>query len=242
MGFAMKGTVSACLVIFSCGSALGADLLRKGPTVISGPTPLSSAPASSWSGFYLGANAGGGMSYVSTQTLAEIVDQRFVATKLNMDRSGAMGGLQAGFALQSGAVVYGLEGDIGFGALRGSLNVATADRSASVNMKSSITSLGTLRGRVGYAFDNILLYGTGGFATIYHEGKAVSTTAAGVITAGAIKEWVPGWTLGVGSEYALSGNVSLKLEYLYARMSNKVLTQSVTHSLNLLRAGVNYRF
>ena len=242
MGFAMKGTVSACLIILSCGSALGADLLRKGPAIISGPSPLSSAPASNWSGFYLGANAGGGMSYVGTQTLAEIVDQRFVATKLNMDRKGAMGGLQAGFALQSGAIVYGLEGDIGFGALRGTLNVTASDGSASVNMKSSITSLGTVRGRVGYAFDNILLYGTGGFATVYHEGKAVATTATGVVTAGALREWVPGWTLGVGSEYAISSNVSLKLEYLYARMSNKVLTQSVTHSLNLLRAGVNYRF
>jgi len=238
----MKGTVSACLVILSCGSALGADLLRKGPSIITGPSALSSVPASNWSGFYLGANAGGGMSYVGTQTLAEIVDQRLVATKLNMDRTGAMGGLQAGFALQSGAIVYGLEGDIGFGALRGSLNVATSDRSASAHMKSSITSLGTVRGRVGYAFDNILLYGTGGFATVYHEGKAVGTTTAGVNTAGALREWVPGWTLGVGSEYALTSNVSLKLEYLNARMSNKVLTQSVTHSLNLLRAGVNYRF
>ena len=238
----MKGTISACLVMLSCGSALGADLLRKSPAIISGPSPLSSVPASNWSGFYLGANAGGGMSSVGTQTLAEIVNQGLVATKLNMDRSGAMGGLQAGYALQSGAIVYGLEGDIGFGALRGSLNVSTLNGAASATLKSSVTALGTMRGRVGYAFDTVLLYGTGGFATIYHEGKAVGMTAAGVNAAGALREWVPGWTLGVGSEYALSNNVSLKLEYLYARMSNRVLTQSVTHSLNLLRAGVNYRF
>ena len=242
MGIAMKGTVSACLVILSCGSALGADLLRKGPAIITGPSALSSEPASNWSGFYLGANASGGMSYVGSQTLAEIADQRLVSTKLDIDRKGAMGGLQAGFALQSGAIVYGIEGDIGFGALRGSLNVATPDGSTTAHLKSSITSLGTVRGRVGYAFDNILLYGTGGFASIYHEGKAVGMTTAGVNTAGALREWVPGWTLGVGSEYAVSSNVSLKLEYLYARMTNTVLTQSVTHSLNLLRAGVNYRF
>ena len=238
----MKGTVSVCLVMLSCGSALSADLLRKGPQIIPGPTPLTSAPASTWSGFYVGANAGGGVSSVGSQTLAEVVDKSFVATKLSIDRAGAMGGLQAGFALQSGAIVYGLEGDIGFGALRGTLDVATAERSGSVKMKSSLTSLGTLRGRVGYAFDNMLIYGTGGFATAYHEGKALATKADGTRTVGALREWVPGWTLGVGGEYALTGNVSLKMEYLYARLTNEVLTQSVTHSLNLVRAGVNYRF
>ena len=242
----MKRTVTACILILSCGSALGADLLRKGPQIIPAPTPLSSAPVSTWSGFYVGANAGAGRASVGTQTLAEIVDPQFVATKLYIDRSGAMAGLQVGYALQSGALVYGLELDLGFGSLRGSRDLSSpaAPATASINstLKSTITSLGTVRGRVGYAFDNFLLYGTGGFAMAYHEGKAVATNAAGVTRAGALREWVPGWTLGVGGEYALSTNVSVKMEYLYARLSNTVLTQSVTHSMNMLRAGVNYRF
>ena len=150
--------------------------------------------------------------------------------------------LQAGFALQSGAIVYGLEGDIGFGALRGTLNVTASDRSDSVNMKSSITSLGTVRGRVGYAFDDLLIYGTGGFATGYHEAKATVVSTDGTVRVGRLTEWTPGWTLGLGGEYAVMPNVSVKLEYLYAQLNNTILGQSVTHKLNLLRAGVNYRF
>ena len=242
----MKVTVAASLLILSCGSALGANLPREGPQIIPAPTPLSSAPVSTWGGFYVGANAGAGRASVGAQTMAEMVDQQFVATKLNIDRSGAMAGLQVGYALQSGALVYGLELDLGFGSLRGSRDVSAlvAPATATINgtLKSAITSLGTVRGRVGYAFDNFLLYGTGGFAMAYHEGKAVATNAAGVTTAGVLREWVPGWTLGVGGEYALSTNVSVKTEYLYARLSNTVLTQSVTHSMNMLRAGVNYRF
>ena len=252
----MKGTVSACLVILSCGSALGADLLRKGPAIITGPSALSSEPASNWSGFYLGANASGGMSYVGSQTLAEIADQRLVSTKLDIDRKGAMGGLQAGFALQSGAIVYGIEGDIGFGALRGSLNVATPDGSTTAHLKSSITSLGTVRGRVGYAFDNVLVYGTGGYATAHHDGKGWLSTSGVPVVAGAaltpaagtplgsasVHEWVHGWTLGAGAEYAFTRNVGLKVEYLYAQLNNRIAGQSVSHSLNLVRTGVNYRF
>lgn len=238
----MKYAIVASVLALSSGSTFGADLLRQTPKVLSGPTLLSSEPVSAWSGFYLGAHAGGALGAVSASALGEIVDQTFASSQVKLDRSGPMGGLQAGFALQSGAIVYGLETDIGFGAIRGSLNAASSDGATQAHLQSKLSMLSTLRGRVGYAFDNVLLYGTGGFATAYHEGKAVAVTSAGASGTGALTEWVPGWILGLGGEYALTGNVSLKMEYLYAQLNSKILGQSATHKINLLRAGVNYRF
>ncbi len=238
----MKRIVFSYLLALSGGSAMGADLLRSNPPVIRAPTPLSSAPASSWSGFYLGVHGGGGMGDVTTSAVSELASQSLIASARKIDRSGPIGGVQAGFALQSGSLVYGLEGDLGFGALRGRIDVQAQDGSASGRLESTLSMLGTVRGRVGYAFDDLLLYGTGGFATGYHEAKATEVSTAGTARVARLTEWTPGWTLGLGGEYAVMPNVSLKLEYLYAQLNNRVLGQSVTHKLNLLRAGVNYRF
>ena len=238
----MKRILLSCLLAFSAGSAMGADLLRPNPQVIRAPTPLSSAPASSWSGFYLGVHGGGSIGEVTTTALSELASQSLIASARKIDRSGPMGGVQAGFALQSGSLVYGLEGDLGFGSLRGRMDVRTQDASSSGRLESAITTLGTVRGRVGYAFDDLLIYGTGGFATGYHEAKATVVSTDGTVRVGRLTEWTPGWTLGLGGEYAVMPNVSVKLEYLYAQLNNTILGQSVTHKLNLLRAGVNYRF
>ena len=238
----MTKIVSAGLLVLSCGSALGADLIQGGAHIIPARTALSTAPASSWSSFYLGANGGGGWGNVSTSALAEIAAPPLLATRLQLGRSGPIGGLQAGFTLQTGVIVYGAEADMSFGVIRGGMNVASQDGAATGRLESKISMLGTVRGRFGFAFDHLLLYGTGGFATGYHEAKSAITTTGGVTSAGALREWVPGWTRGLGGEYAFSDNMSLKLEYLYAYLNNSVLGQPVGHSLNLIRAGVNYRF
>lgn len=238
----MKRILLSCLLVCSAGSAMAADLLRSNPPVIRAPTPLSSAPVSAWSGFYLGVHGGGSIGEVTTTALSELANQSLIASARKIDRSGPMGGVQAGFALQSGALVYGIEGDLGFGGLRGRIDVRAQDASSSGQLQSAISTLGTVRARVGYAFDDLLIYGTGGFATGYHEAKATVVNADGTARAARLTEWTPGWTLGLGGEYAVMPNVSVKLEYLYAQLNNTILGQSVTHKLNLLRAGVNYRF
>lgn len=238
----MTKIVSAALLVLSCGSALGADLLQGGVQIIPAPTALSTVPVSSWSGFYLGANGGGGFGDVSTSALAEIAAPPLLATRLQLDRSGPIGGLQAGFALQTGVIVYGIEADMSFGAIRGRMDVASQDGSVTGKLESKIRMLGTVRSRFGFAFDHLLIYGTGGFATGYHEAKSAMTIKGGGASAGTLTEWVPGWTMGLGAEYAFADHMSLKLEYLYAHLNNSVLGQPAAHSLNFVRAGVNYRF
>ena len=241
----MKKIIIACAIFMSPAVALGADLPGKSPPIIYSPT--SAEPAANWSGLYVGANAGAGFGDVKStgmSGLSALTNASLSPAPNAIHRSGPVGGLQAGYSVQSGSIVYGLEGDFAFGSIRGSLDsggvVDTVPFIARLNSK--ISALMTVRGRVGYAFDDMLLYGTGGFASGYHEGKASATSMGATALYGQVTEWVPGWTLGAGGEYAMSRNVSLKVEYLYAQLNNKILGQSVSHSLNLLRAGANYRF
>jgi outer membrane immunogenic protein len=262
----MKTLITFSLILLSPAAAFGADLLGKSPGVLRAPS-ASTAPSNS-TGFYVGLNVGGGFGNVDISGLANQANANSTIVDTRLTRSGPLGGVQAGFSAQSGPLVYGVEADMDFGALRGTLSTtglvttpgATPTASptrTSFNGKveSRFNSLGTLRARVGYAFDNVLVYGTGGYATAHHDAKATleadgvpqlgtSPTPAAGISLGSVSvhQWVNGWTLGAGSELAFSPNVSLKLEYLYAQVSNKVAGQNLTHSLNLVRTGVNYRF
>jgi opacity protein-like surface antigen len=275
----------------SPAAAFGADLLGKAPPIIR--QPAASASPSLSSGFYAGVNAGFGFGEMTTSSSTSNSIGNLTVDNAKMRQSGPLGGFQAGYALQSGSVVYGLEGDIDFGGLRGTMNSAGVITTTAATLatpatpgspattaatpvqtivnahaESRINALGTLRGRIGYAFDNVLIYGTGGYAMAHHNtkvslqatgapgsaavsrnGSSVAVPAAGpTALAGtdlgttSVHQWANGWALGAGGEFAFSPNMSLKLEYLHAQLRDKVAGQSVSHSVNLVRTGVNYRF
>ena len=117
---------------------------------------------------------------------------------------------------------------------------------------SKIDSIGTLRGRAGYAMNEWLFFATGGLAwdharieTVNNAGTATPTS--GTATNGETK-WNTGWTVGGGVEWGFLQNWSLKVEYLYADFGTHRYT--VDNSLavdsrqteNIVRAGINYRF
>src|ERR1700721_3531223 len=117
-------------------SAQAADLSYGAP-----PPPPPSQPLNmySWAGPYLGANLGYGWGSVDHNPT---------------NPSGFVGGAQAGYNWQSGAMVFGLEGDL----------QATAADDTFAPWKYSNPWFGTVRGRVGYALRTVLLYGPGGVA------------------------------------------------------------------------------
>ncbi len=256
----MKNVIAVSLLCLSSVAALGADLPGRAPPVIY--SPVSSEPAANWSGLYVGAQAGYGFGNttipaLSSSNLALLSSLALNGSPLSsltgvqgsalsgkLKRSGPLGGLQAGYAFQSGSIVYGVEADLGFGSIRGSLDATGVSETGAVagRLTGRESVLGTVRGRVGYAFDNVLIYGTGGFAAAYQEVKVEARVNQAVVISGSEAGWAPGWTLGLGGEYALSRNTSLKLEYLYARLNTKIAGESFTNSLNLIRTGVNYRF
>ena len=167
--------------------------------------------AYSWAGPYIGGNLGYAWGSVANNPTKP---------------SGFAGGVQAGYNFQTGPWVFGIEGDI----------QASGAEQTFAPWKFSNPWFGTLRGRAGYALNNVLFYGTGGLA--FGElrantfGLSESHTNAG-------------WTLGVGAEMGFAPNWSAKVEYLYVDLNNSnfVITgASNGYRFGLVRAGVNYHF
>src|SRR5690606_7649561 len=115
--------------------------------------PLPMLPqAYNWNGFYLGLNAGYGFSGD-----ADFLGTTDGATG-NADLDGFLGGVQIGHNWQNGSWVLGLEADIQYSDVSGSV------AGGGVELTNDLDYFGTVRARVGYAFDNVLPYITGGFA------------------------------------------------------------------------------
>jgi outer membrane immunogenic protein len=209
----MSRFVSGALALIAAGlttSAQAADLNYVGPAAYTGK-PLFDG--FSWARPYLGVNLGYAWGSVANNPTKP---------------SGFVGGVQAGYNWQSGAFVFGLEGDI----------QATGAEETFAPWKFSNPWFGTVRGRAGYALNNILFFGTGGLA--FGELRATTFGASEAHTNA-------GWTLGAGAEVGLgfAPNWSAKVEYLYVDLANSnfVITgASNGYRFGLIRAGVNYRF
>src|SRR5262249_32696829 len=139
---------------------------------------------------------------------------------------GVLAGGEAGYNFRTGNIVYGVEGDIAYTNIdvtsrydqRFTFPCCTVVWATSVHQ--SLDSLSTLRARVGYAFGNVLLYGTGGLAlgqVEYSFNLNFPAFGAPGVTAVAYdkkSELAVGYTLGGGVELGF-GNWSLKTEYLF---------------------------
>lgn len=147
-----------------------------------------------WSGFYIGVNGGGGWARSG-------FDEPRDSTG-NFDMSGFMGGLTFGYNAQTGSWVYGFEGTIDFGNISGSTDV-----NCRAICSTSTTHLGTLEGRLGYAFGS-------GRTLAYLKGGAAWGNIkmdVGGFPGSETNNW--GWAVGAGLEYKIAPNWSLKVEY-----------------------------
>lgn len=206
-------------------TALAADLPRQ-PSYKAAPGYAPAPVYATWSGFYLGLNAGYGFGESDWQNPA-----------VSMEPTGAVVGGTIGYNLQTGTWVWGLEADIAWSGMKD--DIACGGGTCSTEAKW----FGTARGRLGYAgWNNWLPYLTAGAA---FAGVEASNTVAG-----SASETMIGWTVGLGLEYAFMGNWSLKGEYLYADLGNMDCptcnvagaANEVSYTTNIVRAGLNYRF
>jgi outer membrane immunogenic protein len=205
------------------GTAAAADLsvapIYKAP-------PLVAAPAYNWSGFYLGANGGGAWGTSGWDS----------AGSFNL--SGGVAGGTLGANWQVGQIVLGAEGDADWSSLKGS----TTSAGCPAGCSTSNDWLSTVRGRVGYAFDRVMPYVTGGLAV--GDIKASTPGFAGVSQTNA------GWTAGGGLEVALTNNWTAKAEYLHVDLGNMncgfscgaAATDNVSVKSDIVRGGLNFRF
>lgn len=180
-----------------------------------------------WSGLYLGGHLGygGGTTEINHASLGSVTT------------SGGFGGVHLGFNVQQGAIVYGVEGDLSLNRMSGSKTFASGlDAISDRNWNAS------LRGRVGYAFGDALLYATGGVAIAEHE---VSIAAGGFKASG--KTMYPGFVIGGGLDWKFMSNVSLRTEILHYRFGTRDIDfggASVPTRMDetVIRAGVTYHF
>lgn len=254
----MKQAALAIAAITLIGTpATAADMLVKAP-VAPRVIPYS------WSGFYIGANAGYGVA--RDPTTYGLVDNFLAVTTLELESfkmvpAGLLGGIQAGYNWQVSNWVFGLEADFQGTGQQDTACVNGCMFGPGPNFGSVVTQklpwFGTVRGRLGVAAGPSLLYATGGLAfgrvdTTVTETDTFIPAFAGTAMANRSATQT-GWTIGAGIEAALAGSWTAKVEYLYVDLGSQTIaftdsfpvdTDTVTTRIrdNIVRAGLNYRF
>lgn len=234
---------SAAALAVSASAAKAADVIWDEPAA---PTPLVTSAPYNWTGLYLGL-AGG----AATGDFDYDVDVTGFGNVLGAEVSagGIFGGGQVGYDYQWGNVVVGAVADIFATDIDADISVSTPLLGGvGVSATSELKYYGTVRARVGYAYDRFLAYGHGGFA--YGETEQTVTYfepgfSASVETDSGNKT---GWVVGGGFEYAVTDAISVQTEYSYVDLGRDTLysdgdfsiTEDVT--FHAVKAAVNFRF
>ena len=242
MKSAFLAAVSA--VALTGNFAIAADLPAR---TTAPPVPV---PVFTWSGLYAGASLGGLMARSKVDELTYYgTAAGFPMTSAN--GTGVIASLNLGYNIQVGNIVTGVEADLGWTSARARGSEFVSGEYNFIRVDYS--TLGSLRARLGYAFDRVLVYGTGGLAIANiksvgdHQYLPGATTYDGIATHNGIRT---GWIIGGGLEYAVTQNYSLKAEALYQDLGNVVSGVASSGcrfgfkktTSTVVRAGVNYKF
>ena len=276
-----KILLSSVALLGLATGAVAADLpSRRAPAPI-----IAAAPLFTWTGFYAGFNAGYGFDASSNSqptvigvngasTLVLPGTTAAIAFSNGQSNDGFVGGGQVGYNYQftpGSGVVVGIEADaqyVDFGRQRNRFSATGPLAAQQVFNPAGVSGLdyfGTVRGRLGYAFDRTLVYGTGGFAYGSGGGRDFGLTNS------SRDDFQTGWAAGGGIEYALptdsflnffrSSAVTLKVEGLYVNLDRNTRNQGAfvinaasnvpafyspvgrrSDEFAVVRAGLNYKF
>lgn len=245
------------LLLFIPAGAAAADALPMKTTV--------AAPNYDWNGAYVGGHVGyaWGRSDWTAQEAAAAA--QILSGSLGFARpfdffkgTGSYAvGLQAGYNyMLPSRLVLGVQADVSFpNEISGSQAVSSVTI-GQANYSEMVQFSGTVLGRIGYAFNNWLLYGTTGFAWTYDQftrTQLAGTTNGGTVVPGTTESrpMVPriGWTAGGGVEIGLTSNWTSRLEYLFTEFGKRSVTFPAAAqrfdsdlALQSFRLGFNYRF
>jgi outer membrane immunogenic protein len=268
---------AACVGV--CGQAWAADL------------SLKDAPEYEYTrsftlpGFYIGGSLGAANTSVDIGDTYVYEADPFAAN--SFDTTGMISGVEIGYNVQSGKIVYGLSAGLGYMDISGSVSAdlprckgcdERADLHGTYETEGGL--FGELTARIGYASGRSLFYVKGGGAFLNADfnsdyvGKNCTYTRCG----GSGKDYTPdtpslfgfensetliGWTAGVGVEYALTSNWSVKAEYQHFDFGTQSFDYSgsykfsdcgtcipselsgstdVDYTVDAIKIGVNYRF
>jgi outer membrane immunogenic protein len=251
----------AVSAILSIGAASAADMAVKAP-VYKAP---AAAPASSWTGWYIGVNGGGvwgksdpkvsvvpGGQYAPISGGPDVV----AATGSNsFNNSGGLAGGQVGYLWQSAWFVGGIEAAFDWMNAKGSsVNTAGYTQAGSIgrtftfNNSASTNWLFTLLARAGYDMGGWYPYITGGLAVadLKYSSSFVDSFANPAVGSVSLGQTHTGWAVGGGAEWRLNNHWSLRGEYLYMDIGSLGGTMPVAQSnfptlITNLNHGVQFR-
>jgi len=269
------------VVALGLGAACAADATAADIALKAPPAP---APVFSWTGFYAGVHLGYGTGngndaavnpaallplFPGVNNLTSIASAPF---SLDVSQSGWLGGVQAGYNWQTGNLVAGIEADVSASQIGGEASgtytlrpvflVGDFDNyTGAVRLTEEIDYLGTLRGRLGYANANWLLYATGGFAWAHVKASLASNHVrltnnfplAGFPAAlngqASASGFNIGYAVGAGGEWAFAPLWSVKAEYLYLNLGRDLALSIPATSLpasdielHTFKVGLNRKF
>jgi outer membrane immunogenic protein len=259
----------------AAGAASAADLNGREGSLKDAPSYV--APINTWTGFYIGVNGGYGWS-ANDRTLTTSTDfvyadgggtllGNYPTSLSKLSPEGAFGGGQIGYNTQRGNLVFGVEIDAQGADIsdRFSKSIDASDLTQGLTLnttaKSSLDWFATLRGRLGYSFDRLLVYATGGFAVggVNDTLTITSTPDYGSATFKNSEARV-GYVVGGGLEYLLTPAWSLKAEYQHIDLGDSSIkgtilvysdafvaggaltTNKIDHTYDTVRVGLNYHF
>lgn len=219
MSFAKTSFAVVTFAALQAVAAAAADMPMKAPAYRAVAAPID------WSGFYVGVVGGGGWGRSEQIAPGPISTGHF-------DISGGTAGGTLGYNWQSGVAVFGVEGDYSWADIDGSTG------NCGTTCRTDLRSLGTVRGRLGYAAGQFMPYVTGGYA--FGDLRREFGATSGSKTA-------DGWTVGGGIETIFAPHWLAKIEYLYVDFdkTNVVIggfPTNVDLQAHLFRAGMNYKF
>ena len=204
--------------------AAGAALLSLTPAAFAADMPVAQQPMDAvvqeaasfdWTGFYVGVYGGFGFGH------ADFDDGLY-----EPDIEGGLAGGTVGYNMQSGNFVYGIEADGGWAGFESQDDL--------VDIRGNLNWTSTVRGRLGFAFDNFMIYGTGGAAFGGFEAPSFDEEDTRI-----------GWTAGGGVEASLTEHISAKVEYLFMDFGDDTIGEPaipVDLQVHTIKGGINYRF
>ncbi len=230
---------------------------------------LRPEPVISWTGFYVGLNAGGAwgtqcVDFSGDPTTLAAIGRGQLPAAAACNPSGFIGGGQVGYNYAVGPFVFGIEADWQWSDVKASESVSTNIGGGFfpfvTTAEQKMDFIGTVRPRLGFTWSSVVLfYATGGLA--YGDVKVSSSVQSqpgcpGFCGAASDSDLKVGWTAGAGAEWKFAPNWSAKIEYLYYDLGR--ITQTYSDSLgrfpgtfvstetkltgNIARVGVNYQF
>ncbi len=237
----MKRLVATLLLsIVLAGAAHAADAV-----VFDAPAAPAAALPYDWSGLYIGAFGG-----IATGDEELSATDGTDSVGLDISASGGFGGAQIGYDWQAGRWVFGAVADIAatsYGAEL-SADVDFGGGSGGATAESTLDYLGTVRARIGHAFDRTLVYGHGGYAYGKMSQSIDFDFGGGSTSLFDDSTTKSGFVVGAGVEHAFTDSISFQTEYSYVDLGEDTIATIADVDINedvkfhTIKAAINYRF